>query len=285
MFKRNDLLASFDPELARAIAGEVRRQESHVELIASENYCSPRVMYAQGSQLTNKYAEGYPGKRYYGGCEYVDVAEQIAIDRLKKLFGAEARPVDHLRIRGEPGDHHLRLVFEGEALDLVVIDQAFVVDPVLHRVEQLAADVDLGPVGQVAAVGQRHAEDGVARIEQGEVDRLVGLRTGVRLHVGVVGTEQLLEAVDGQLLGDVHVFAATVVTLARVAFGVLVGQLAALRFHHPRAAVVLRRDQLHVVFLAAVLGRDGRGQFRVITFESGIAREHRHSSAENGPEL
>ena len=89
MFKRNDLLASFDPELARAIAGEVRRQESHVELIASENYCSPRVMYAQGSQLTNKYAEGYPGKRYYGGCEYVDVAEQLAIDRVKQLYDCD----------------------------------------------------------------------------------------------------------------------------------------------------------------------------------------------------
>ncbi|MDQ3056636.1 MAG: serine hydroxymethyltransferase, partial [Pseudomonadota bacterium] len=76
------------PELAAAIASENRRQEDHVELIASENYCSPRVMEAQGSQLTNKYAEGYPGKRYYGGCEYVDIAEQLAIDRCKQLFGA-----------------------------------------------------------------------------------------------------------------------------------------------------------------------------------------------------
>ena len=89
MFKRSDLIAQFDPELAVAIAREVGRQESHVELIASENYCSPRVMYAQGSQLTNKYAEGYPGKRYYGGCEYVDVAEQLAIDRLKALYDAD----------------------------------------------------------------------------------------------------------------------------------------------------------------------------------------------------
>src|SRR5690606_9314591 len=73
MFPRADRLEGYDPELAAAIAAEVRRQEDHVELIASENYCSPRVMEAQGSQLTNKYAEGYPGKRYYGGCEYVDV--------------------------------------------------------------------------------------------------------------------------------------------------------------------------------------------------------------------
>ena len=89
MFPRDARIEGFDPELAQAIADENRRQEDHVELIASENYCSPRVMEAQGSQLTNKYAEGYPGKRYYGGCEYVDIAEQLAIDRLKQLFGAD----------------------------------------------------------------------------------------------------------------------------------------------------------------------------------------------------
>jgi len=89
MFPRDARIEGFDPELAQAIANENRRQEDHVELIASENYASPRVMEAQGSQLTNKYAEGYPGKRYYGGCEYVDVAEQLAIDRVKQLFGAD----------------------------------------------------------------------------------------------------------------------------------------------------------------------------------------------------
>jgi len=89
MFSREMNIADFDPELATAMANEVQRQEHHIELIASENYCSPRVMEAQGSQLTNKYAEGYPGKRYYGGCEHVDVVEQLAIDRAKQLFGAE----------------------------------------------------------------------------------------------------------------------------------------------------------------------------------------------------
>ena len=89
MFQRNARIEAFDPELAKAIADETRRQEDHVELIASENYASPLVMEAQGSQLTNKYAEGYPGKRYYGGCEYVDVAENLAIERLKQLFGAD----------------------------------------------------------------------------------------------------------------------------------------------------------------------------------------------------
>tara|TARA_R110000868_G_scaffold31412_2_gene115238 strand:- start:407 stop:1648 length:1242 start_codon:yes stop_codon:yes gene_type:complete len=82
-------IADFDPELYQAIQNENQRQEHHIELIASENYCSPRVLEAQGSQLTNKYAEGYPHKRYYGGCEYVDVAEDLAIERAKLLFGAE----------------------------------------------------------------------------------------------------------------------------------------------------------------------------------------------------
>jgi hypothetical protein len=82
-------IAHVDPEIWAAIQAENRRQEEHIELIASENYTSPAVMAAQGSQLTNKYAEGYPGKRYYGGCEHVDVVEQLAIDRLKQLFGAE----------------------------------------------------------------------------------------------------------------------------------------------------------------------------------------------------
>ena len=88
MFPKNDTIAGYDDELAKAIADEAQRQEDHVELIASENYASPRVLEAQGSVLTNKYAEGYPGKRYYGGCEYVDIAEKLALDRVKQLFGA-----------------------------------------------------------------------------------------------------------------------------------------------------------------------------------------------------
>ncbi|MBU3555970.1 serine hydroxymethyltransferase [Polynucleobacter sp. UB-Piko-W3] len=93
MFDRQNTLAKTDPDLWAAIQKENKRQEDHIELIASENYASPAVMQAQGSQLTNKYAEGYPGKRYYGGCEFVDVAEQLAIDRVKALYGAEAANV------------------------------------------------------------------------------------------------------------------------------------------------------------------------------------------------
>lgn len=88
MFHKSLTLSDFDPVLIAAMTAEEGRQEAHIELIASENYTSPQVMEAQGSALTNKYAEGYPGKRYYGGCEYVDVVEQLAIDRAKQLFGA-----------------------------------------------------------------------------------------------------------------------------------------------------------------------------------------------------
>jgi len=93
MFNPGKTLHEVDPELWAAVQQENQRQEDHIELIASENYASPAVLAAQGSQLTNKYAEGYPGKRYYGGCEFVDIAEQLAIDRVKKLFGAEAANV------------------------------------------------------------------------------------------------------------------------------------------------------------------------------------------------
>ncbi|MEJ5127137.1 serine hydroxymethyltransferase [Comamonas sp. MYb21] len=93
MYQRNILVEQTDAELFAAIQAENQRQEQHIELIASENYASPAVMWAQGTQLTNKYAEGYPGKRYYGGCEFVDIAEQLAINRVKQLFGADAANV------------------------------------------------------------------------------------------------------------------------------------------------------------------------------------------------
>lgn len=98
MLKREMNIADYDAELWQAMEQEKVRQEEHIELIASENYTSPRVMQAQGSQLTNKYAEGYPGKRYYGGCEYVDIVEQLAIDRAKELFGA-----DHANVQPHSG--------------------------------------------------------------------------------------------------------------------------------------------------------------------------------------
>ena len=107
MFDRSQTLAKVDSEISNAIVAEVARQEAHIELIASENYTSPAVMEAQGSQLTNKYAEGYPGKRYYGGCEHVDVVEQLAIDRAKKLFGA-----DYVNVQPHSGSQANAAVFQ-----------------------------------------------------------------------------------------------------------------------------------------------------------------------------
>lgn len=107
MLTRDMNIADFDPELWASIEKETRRQEQHIELIASENYASPRVMQAQGSQLTNKYAEGYPGKRYYGGCEYVDVTEQLAIDRANELFGT-----DYANVQPHSGSQANSAVFQ-----------------------------------------------------------------------------------------------------------------------------------------------------------------------------
>jgi glycine hydroxymethyltransferase len=116
MFAKTMTIEGFDPELASAIASERRRQEEHVELIASENYASPRVLEAQGSVLTNKYAEGYPGKRYYGGCEYVDIVEQLAIDRARRLFGADFANVQPHSGSQANAAAYLALVQPGETI-------------------------------------------------------------------------------------------------------------------------------------------------------------------------
>src|SRR5512145_1087532 len=108
MFTVNDNIKDFDAELWVALEAERRRQEDHIELIASENYASPRVLQAQGSVMTNKYAEGYPGKRYYGGCEFVDIAEQLAIDRAKALFGCE-----HVNVQPHSGTQANMAVYFG----------------------------------------------------------------------------------------------------------------------------------------------------------------------------
>ncbi len=136
--------------------------------------------------------------------------------------------------------------------------------PYCTTLYSLPEQVDRGAVGQVAAVRQAHAQDGVARLQQRDVHGEVGLGAGVRLHVGVVGAEQFFGAVDGQLLDDVHVFAAAVVALARIAFGVFVGQLGTLRLHHARAGVVLRGDQLDVLFLTHHFLLHGTPQFRIV---------------------
>ena len=150
-------------------------------------------------------------------------------------------------------------MLDGQTLDFVVVDQpGGGVDAVLHRVVQLAGKTDAGAVGQVTAVGQAHAQHSVPGIEQRQVHRRVGLAAGVRLHVGVIGTEQLFGAIDGQLLDFIHMLATAVIAFAGVAFGVLVGQAAALGLHHAPAGVVLGGNQFDVIFLTLIFGIHGR---------------------------
>ncbi len=157
---------------------------------------------------------------------------------------------------------------------MIVVDLFLVIQAVLDGVVQLAADIHRCTVGQMAAVRQAHAEDGVARFQHRNINCLVGLRTGMRLHVGVFRAEQSLGAIDGQLLGHVDVLASAVIALAGIAFRILVGQLAALRFHHRRAGVVFRSDQFDMILLAAVFVLDRGPQFGVGHGDGVFAGEH-----------
>ncbi len=200
------------------------------------------------------------------------VDEQVGTDLVGD--GAEAREVENLRVGREAGYDHFRLVFNSQALDFVVVDQAIAVDAVLHGVVQLARRADAGAVGQVTAVGQAHAQDGVTGRQQGQVDRSVGLGTGMRLDVGVIGAEQLFGAIDSQLLDHVDVFTAAVVALAWVAFGVLVGQYRTLGFHHRGAGVVFRSDQLDMLFLTLSFLLHGGKEIGVVLGNGQITAEH-----------
>jgi glycine hydroxymethyltransferase len=166
MFAPNLTISEFDPELKAAIDAERRRQEDHVELIASENYASPRVLEAQGSVLTNKYAEGYPGKRYYGGCEHVDIAEQLAIDRAKQLFGA-----DYANVQPHSGSQantaaYLALINPGDTILGMSLDHGghlthgakVSISGKLFKAVQYGLDPDSGEIDyvQVEKLAQEH---------------------------------------------------------------------------------------------------------------------------------
>jgi len=155
----------------------------------------------------------------------------------------------------------------GFLLQYVVIDVFVSIEAVAHHVEPLAAHVQRHAMREVAAFGEAHPHDGVARFQHGEEHPLVSLRTGVRLHVGGFGSEQLLYAVDGELLNHIDELTATVVTLAGITLGVLVGQLRALRLHHGRRGVVFRGDQLDVILLALVFFLDGGEQLGIDLIE------------------
>ncbi len=163
MFGPDMTIARFDPELSAAMEAERRRQEEHLELIASENYTSPRVLEAQGSVLTNKYAEGYPGKRYYGGCEYVDVAERLAIDRAKELFGAAYANVQPHSGSQANAAVYLALLKPGETLLGMSLDHGGhlthgakvnfsgkVFNAVQYGLDPVTGEIDYGQVEQLA---------------------------------------------------------------------------------------------------------------------------------------
>ena len=195
---------------------------------------------------------------------------------------AQTCPVHHLRIRAETADQHLRFVFERQPFDLVIIDASVLVHAVLHGMEQLAGNIHLGAVGEMPAMREAHAEDRIARLQQRQIHGLVGLRTRMRLHIRIRRAEQLLEPRDREFLGHIDIFAAAVITLARITLGVFVGQHAALCFHHARARVVFRGDQFDVIFLALALVRDGLGQFLVISGNTHIGSKHREFLGKRG---
>jgi len=175
-----------------------------------------------------------------------------------------AFPIKTQGVSRSATDQELGLVLNGNAFHLVVIDFFFFVQAVRHDIKELARQIGRRAVGQVTAVPQVHAHHGIARFQKSEVHRLVGLRTGMRLHVDVFSAEDLLQAIDRQLLDHVDMLATTVETLARITFGVLVGELGALGFHHSSGNVIFRSDQLDVIFLTDTLGSHGGGEFGIV---------------------
>ena len=195
-----------------------------------------------------------------GNVRHVD--HQIGADRVGDL--AEALPVPDARIGGAAGKDQLRLGLVRLPFDLIHVEQMVVLaHTVGDDLEPLAAHVDRRAVRQVPARIEIEAHEGVARLEQREEHRLVHLAAGVRLDIGEVAVEQLLGAVDGQLLGDIHVLAAAVVALARIALGIFVGHDRALRFKHGARHDVLRSDQLDLVPLPAKFLADRTENFRI----------------------
>ena len=294
-----------DSAVADALAGEDTRQEETLAMIASENHVSKAVLEAQGSALTNKYAEGYPGKRYYAGCEYADEVEQLAIDRAKELWGAEHVNVQpHSGTQAnqavyfatlDPGDKILSLdlthgghlshghpanfvgqFYEVEQYEvdpetgyldydgLAAMADEFEPDMIVSGYSAYPREVEWERIQDVADdVGAYHLADIahitglVAGFERREVDRLVGLRTRVGLDVDVFGTPEFLGAVDGELFDVVSVLTARIIALAGIAFGVLVGQRAALGFENSLTDVVLAGDHRQRPFLPGIFAFEG----------------------------
>jgi hypothetical protein len=256
-----------DPDLWVAVAGEMDRQRNGLEMIASENYTSPAVMQAVGSVLTNKYAEGYPGKRYYGGCQFVDETETLAIERAKRLFGAR-----HANVQPNSGSQMNQAVFlallsPGDTfmgLDLNsgghlthgspvnMSGKWFKVVPYGVRRDTQRIDMD-----------EVEAHEHVARCHQGQEHCLVHLAARIRLDVGEGAGEQPFRPFDREALRHVDELAAAVVALARIALRVFVGENAGGSLQHGFRRKVLARDQLDLVLLTAELPADRGGDLGV----------------------
>ena len=192
------------------------------------------------------------------------------------VFGhlGKARKVNMQGVGAGPGDDQLGFALMGFALHGLVVDGLIGIKPVGHHVEPLSADVERHAMGQMPTFGQAHAHDGVTWLQKGQKHRFISGRAAMRLHIGRIGAKNLLHAVHRQLLGHVDVFAAAVVALAGIAFGVFIGQLAALRGHDGRRGVVFAGDQFNMVFLARVLGHDGGPQLGIGLFNKNAAVVH-----------
>ncbi len=221
------------------------------------------------------------------GGDQAGVVRHVHQEDRAHVFGhlGETLEIDAQAVGRGAGDDQLGLGFVGLFLHRVVVDGFVGVQPVADHVEPLAAHVQRHAVGEVAAFGQAHAHDGVAGLQKGEKHGLVGRCAAMGLHVGSVGTEQLLHAVDGELLGHVNVLTAAVVAAAWIAFGVFVGELGTLRGHHGGRGVVFAGDQLDVVFLASVLKLDGGKQFGIGLLNEDVAVVHGGSAWWRDPDV
>ena len=188
--------------------------------------------------------------------------KSISADGLRD-FG-HAREINDARIGARADNDHFRLVFLREAVEFVVVDGFGIFrDAVSDEVVGLAGKIQRMAVSEMAAVGEIHAENGIAGLQRGHIDGDIGLRAGMRLHIGVIGAEERFGAIDGELLGDVHEFAAAVIALAGIAFGVFIGEHRAHGFHHRFGDAIFRGNQLDAGGLAANFFAQHRGDFRI----------------------
>ena len=202
-----------------------------------------------------------------------DIGHQVCADLVGDL--PESLPVQPARVRGEACHHKLRPVFQGKLFRGVIINLAGIrIQAVLHRIVDSAGDVDRGTMGQVAAVGKAHSHDGVSRLAQCQVNRAVGLGTGMGLDIGVIRPEQLLRPVDGELFDDVDIFTAAIIAFAGITFCILVGQHRTLRLQHPGTGVVFRCYQFNVFFLPGPLPLHGPVEYVVVPSDFHVFVKH-----------